>query len=91
MASGGALLASPAWRQIIADATGATVQLCAEPEATSRGAALLGLLQVGAIRDLGDLPARLGETHEPDAARGSVYRQAMARQHSLYARLVAAS
>ena len=91
VASGGALLASPTWRQIIADATGATVQLCAEPEATSRGAALLGLLQAGAIRGLGDLPARLGETHEPDAARGIVYRQAMARQQSLYARLAAAS
>jgi gluconokinase len=88
IASGGALLHSAAWRQIIADVTGAPVQVCNEPEATGRGAALLALHQSGILPDLAALPARLGQVHEPDTARHATYRSAMQRQAELYRLLI---
>ncbi len=88
IASGGALLASPTWRQIIADVTGVPVQVCEEPEATSRGAALLALHQSGVLPDLAALPARLGRLHEPDTTRDTIYQAAMQRQVELYRLLV---
>ena len=84
IASGGAMLHSPTWRQIIADVTGAPVQVCEEPEATSRGAALLALEQSGRLRNLASLPAQLGQVHEPDTHNHTIYREAMARQAELY-------
>ena len=45
-ASGGALQASPAWCQIIADAAGVPLEVTDMPEATSRGVALIALRQV---------------------------------------------
>ncbi len=91
IASGGALLGSATWRQIIADVAGVPVQVCDEPEATSRGAALLALHQSGILPNLADLPARLGRTHEPDASRHALYRAAMQRQAELYQMLVGQS
>jgi gluconokinase len=87
VASGGALLASPTWRQIIADVTGAALTVCEEPEATSRGVALLVLEQLTGQADLGS--ARLGDTWQPDPQRHAIYRAAMARQQALYAQVVA--
>src|SRR5205807_1816092 len=43
VASGGALRESPAWTQILADAMGRPVLPSAEPEASSRGAAMMTL------------------------------------------------
>lgn len=81
IASGGALLASPTWCQIIADVTGTPVQLCEEPEATARGAAMLALHRL-------DVPARLGRSFEPNAQHTAIYRAAAARQQTLYHNLV---
>ena len=50
--SGGALLHSPAWTQMMADALGRQVQACVEKEATSRGAALLALERIEPFRAL---------------------------------------
>ncbi|MGQ9816155.1 MAG: FGGY-family carbohydrate kinase, partial [Candidatus Roseilinea sp.] len=88
IASGGALLRSATWRQIIADVTGVPVQVCDEPEATSRGVALIILFQSGALSDLQMLPARLGQIHEPNPARRAVYQAAAQRQAELYRLLV---
>ena len=88
IASGGALLRSATWRQIIADVTGVPVQVCDEPEATSRGVALMVLLQSGALSDLHALPARLGRTHEPNPAHRAIYQAAAQRQAELYRLLV---
>ncbi|HEX2912123.1 MAG TPA: gluconokinase [Chloroflexia bacterium] len=52
IASGGALLNSPAWMQILADVLNRPVIASAEGETTSRGAALLALEQLGAFGDL---------------------------------------
>jgi gluconokinase len=88
IASGGALMRSPAWTQIIADVLGVPVIALAEPEATSRGAALLALKALGAIKSFDDAPAALGTAYRPDAARHAVYARAMERQKVLYERLI---
>ncbi len=88
IASGGALMKSPVWTQIIADTLGVPVIAAAEPEATSRGNALLALKALGVIGALADLPAQTGAVYEPDAARHEIYARAMERQNALYDKLV---
>ena len=79
VASGGAISRSRAWTQMLADALGRAVHRSAEQEATSRGAALLALEGLGAIPDVGAVPAPLGEVFEPDPARHARYRAALER------------
>jgi gluconokinase len=84
LASGGALLHSPAWTQMMADAIGRPVMLCTEKEATSRGAALLALERIKAIPDAGAIPAATGKTFMPEPAKTDIYKRLQARQHALY-------
>lgn len=88
IASGGALAASPTWLQIIADALGRPVTLSLATEATARGAALLALEALGILPDIAAAPDLLGPISEPNPAHHAIYRQAIARQQALYARLV---
>jgi len=88
IASGGALQNSPAWTQIAADVLGAPVIASAEPEATSRGAALLALKAIGVIQSFAELPAAQGARFEPDAERHRVYAVARERQSELYDALI---
>jgi gluconokinase len=88
IASGGALPRSPVWSQIFADVLGRPVVLSAEPEATSRGVALLALHVLGHLPDLAGLPAADGAIYTPDPARHALYRAALARQRDLYARVI---
>ncbi|MCA1629673.1 MAG: gluconokinase [Acidobacteria bacterium] len=83
-ASGGALRHSRAWTQMIADATGRTVRLSRAREASSRGVVLLALENLGAIKNLTDAPPPVYETFTPDAEAHATYREALARQESLY-------
>ncbi|MCS6848741.1 MAG: gluconokinase [Anaerolineae bacterium] len=88
--SGGALQASPAWRQIIADVTGLPLHVASEPEATSKGVAVLVSCQVAGSdkwRHHTLLPGNLA-THQPIHSHYAIYRAAMARQEELYAKLV---
>ena len=80
VASGGALGRSRAWTQIIADALGHTVTSSAEPEATSRGVALLALEALGVLPDLAAVRQTLGETFTPDRAHHARFRDAIERQ-----------
>jgi gluconokinase len=82
--SGGALLGSPSWGQIISDVCGVPLQLADVPEATSRGTAILARPDWPAHDWLPEADRRF----EPDAGRHSIYRAAMARQQELYAKLV---
>jgi gluconokinase len=84
VASGGGLLQSPAWMQMMADVLGQPVTASAVPEASSRGAALLASEASGALADLAKAPVPLDVTYEPDRARHARYRDAMARQQRLY-------
>jgi gluconokinase len=81
--SGGALAASAAWAQIIADALGRPLVVPAEEEATSRGAALLALDALGERSLAAPTPAPAGTTFVPDPARHARYRDALARQRAL--------
>jgi gluconokinase len=85
--SGGALLHSPAWSQMMADALGRPVALCIEKEATGRGAALLALERLGAIAHAGEPPARKGAVLQPIAARRPIYERELAAQRRLYSKL----
>lgn len=87
VASGGALLKSPAWLQMVADATG--LPLIAPPpfEASSRGAALLALEGLQRLASpLEKLPAPVGKRYEPRRDVSEVYQRAAERQARLYAR-----
>jgi len=83
VASGGALVRSRAWAQIIADALGRPLVLSREEEATSRGGALLALQALGRLSDLKTVQAARGETVEPGLRRHARYREALARQRQL--------
>ena len=87
IASGGALLRSPAWTQMMADALERPVIACLEKEASSRGAALLTLERLGVIDHVGSLPASMGAVFEPSAAHRSIYEEELRRQAWLYRKL----
>jgi gluconokinase len=88
IASGSALQHSPAWAQIFADVLGRPVVISAEPEATSRGAALLALRALAILPALDTAPAADGPAYEPDNAHHTLYQAAIARQRRLYDRLI---
>jgi gluconokinase len=84
IASGGALLHSPAWTSMMADALSRPVLACREPEATARGAALLALEKLGVIDDVRSLPPRTGDVYQPVASHWEVYSDELRRQRELY-------
>jgi gluconokinase len=83
VATGRALLASPAWIQLCADVLNRSVTASAVPEGSARGAAVYALEHLGAEPD----PAPLGRTYEPDPRRAEIYAAARERQRDLYRRL----
>jgi gluconokinase len=85
--SGGAISRSRAWTQMLADALGRAVHRSPEPEATSRGAALLALEATGALPDVRAVRAPLGERLTPDAAHHARYRAALERHRALDVRV----
>lgn len=89
VASGGALLASPVWSQMIADVLGRAVKLSGVREASSRGAALLALEAVGRIKSIEDAPATFTHSYEPDMVRHARYGAGVKRQQKIYERLIA--
>jgi gluconokinase len=85
IATGGALLHSPAWMQIIADALGRPVYASAEPEASSRGAVLLGLEVVGSLAGpLEAVPPSTTRRFDPVPGNTERYQAAAERQRRLY-------
>jgi gluconokinase len=89
VATGGALLRSPAWLQIMADVLGQPVLASAEPEASSRGAALLALEALGSLpADIEALPLSVERVYEPNPTHTERYRAAAERQARLYHLLV---
>ena len=80
------LLSSPTWMQIIADTLGRPVMASAEPEATSRGVALLALEALGAIPSVEALPAADRRDLRAGLRQPQIYRAAIARQRELYNR-----
>jgi gluconokinase len=80
VATGGALVHSPAWCQIVADALARPITLSAVAEASLRGAAVATLERLG--ETAGEAP--LGRTFEPRPDRADAYRRARERDRELY-------
>lgn len=89
--SGGMLLSSPLFRQILADTLGTPLYPLREREASARGAALMALEVLGILPDVAQLAPDLDLPVQPDVARGAVYRKAAERQRQLYQLLLGAS
>ncbi|GIW05514.1 MAG: gluconate kinase [Dehalococcoidia bacterium] len=79
VATGGALLGSAAFRQIVADVLGRPVLRSAVPEGSSRGVALLAAERLGLLTSLDALQPPIAGTAEPVAAHTAIYREALAR------------
>jgi gluconokinase len=84
VASGSALLHSPVWAQMMADTLSHAIIQCVEPEATSRGAALMALERLGVIRNAA---ARYGAVIRPIEKNGILYMAELERQRRLYGKL----
>jgi gluconokinase len=87
-ASGGALRASPVWTQILADVLNRPIKLLHVRESSSRGAVLLALEALGAIKNISEIPAQSGEIYEPRPEHHARYREALERQQKIYELLV---
>lgn len=88
VASGGALLGSTTWLQIMADVLGRQVAISEVQEASARGAALLVLESLGVLASLEQAPDFIGTIYEPDTHRHALYRVSMKDQQELYDKLV---
>ncbi|MCB9450760.1 MAG: carbohydrate kinase [Anaerolineaceae bacterium] len=80
-AGGGALVGSPAWAQIIANALGRSLHVLAEEEVTARGVALL-LLKT--LDGLDAPPPSIQRVYQPDSAAVNIYQKARERQVAFY-------
>jgi gluconokinase len=88
VASGGTLHYLPGWAQLIADALGLPVALSAEPEATSRGIALLALRSLGVIQCLDQYAAAVNNVVQPRTAYVAYHQAAIQQQMELYQRVI---
>ena len=87
--TGGALLHSPAWLQMLADVLGRPVLASSEAEASSRGASLLALETLGLLDgSLERLQPAARRHFQPQPAHTTVYRAAAERQRRLYDALI---
>jgi gluconokinase len=83
VATGGAFAASAAWGQILADVLELPLHCAREPEASSRGAALLALEALGVPLDAVSLRPVIARTWFPRPDAAAAHREAAARQESL--------
>lgn len=86
-ASGGALLHSPAWTQMMAGALDRTVTACTENEASSRGAVVWGMEQMRIIPSLAALPTSLGAEFAPNPAHQPAWCQLASARRDLVKKL----
>jgi gluconokinase len=84
ISSGGALLRSKAWQQMMADALGHSIVGCSVAEASSRGAAMIAAEQMGILADLDSVPLQLGDTVTPKEAHVAAYARMFDRDMHLF-------
>ncbi len=87
MASGGALLRSREWTQMMADALNRPIIACAEHEASSRGAALWVLEKIGALPHLSAAPVRTSGVFYPRPQYVEIYDEMLEQQNRLFNRI----
>jgi len=91
VATGGALLHAPVWLQIMADVLGRPVTASAEPQASSRGVALLAFEALDRLeRPIEAVVPQAQAIYQPLAGHAERYRAAAARQRRLYEVLISA-
>ncbi len=73
---------------MLADVMNRPVKISKVREASSRGAVLLALEALGAIKSLDELPASVGQTFTPDANCHARYRAGLERQQKFYELLI---
>ena len=83
--TGGALLANPAWVQVLADVLGRPLEVSAVAEASARGAAMVALERLGAPVP----PAPIDHLVEPRADRHEIHSLAAAEQQMMIERMEA--
>jgi gluconokinase len=88
VASGRALAQSPVWARMLADALGRPITLLEECEASSRGAALAALREIGLLQNEADAPLPTGRLIAPSPDRHEIFQRALARQQELYRRML---
>jgi gluconokinase len=88
IANGGALVNSPEWLQIIADVLGKRVELSAASEASSLGAGMIALKNLGVVEAYDEFEFSVAKTFDPHPGKYDIYQQAMERQQALYQRVV---
>lgn len=88
IANGGTLLKSSLLRQLLADTTNRPLEISESSEASARGAALLALEALHILPDLTRLQPATTSAVQPDPARHAIYKQARARQQTLYTTLL---
>jgi len=90
IASGGALLRSPLWLQIMADVLNRPVIVSTVTEASSRGTALLVLESLSKL-DMGNISHFYGKQYQPNMKHHEAYKQARNRQKVLYKQLISSN
>ncbi|MDA0676765.1 MAG: gluconokinase [Chloroflexi bacterium] len=88
VASGGSVRRSKWWLQTMADALDAPVEVSGADQETSRGAAVLALKSLGAVKSLDSLRPRIQTTYHPRPMATSVLKAAVERQRKLYDRIL---
>jgi gluconokinase len=83
MATGAALLRSPAWCQIVADCLGEKIFVSGVDEGSLRGAALLTLERMGEVKGLWDFEFPVRTVVSPDRKAHATYLDALGQQASL--------
>ena len=86
IASGGVFAWRPELAQVIADAIGRPVALADDAEASARGAAIVALERIGALRSI-EVAPRIARTFRPHSKRRAHYRELLERQARLHAAL----
>lgn len=89
VATGGALLHSPAWLQILADVLQRPVLASTEQQASSRGVSLLALRRLGRLGGpLEDVRPAVARRYQPRPEYAATYQAAGERQRRLYDALI---
>ena len=84
IASGGALRESPVWTQIIADVLAQNLSLPDVREASSRGAVLLALENIGKIENIEKIETPKGRQFKFDKKKHAIYQKARERHEEFY-------
>lgn len=87
VATGGGLLHSNAWTQILSDVLGREVLISTVPEASCRGAALMALESLGVLADAAEAEFPTGARISPRPEAQAIYQSALQRHVDLEFRM----